>query len=164
MVYKRDYDKEYRAKNAARLREQRRAYYEANKERILKRHSEYRKANPDKIKQWRESYKGPSPEVSRDRARAYREANRDKVRERGRNRWRSRTGRPEPTRPVPDRCECCGRLASELVQVLSLDHCHSTGKFRGWLCVRCNLGIGSLGDNLESVLKAVKYLQRAEIL
>lgn len=31
-------------------------------------------------------------------------------------------------------------------------------EFRGWLCDRCNVGIGCLGDNLEGVQKAAKYL------
>lgn len=50
-------------------------------------------------------------------------------------------------------CECC-KEPSRLV----VDHDHNTGDFRGWLCRRCNLGIGRLGDNLEGIINAANYL------
>jgi Recombination endonuclease VII len=67
--------------------------------------------------------------------------------------------RPQPTRPEPTNCECCGRV--EDGRFLCLDHDHVTGKFRGWLCGRCNRAIGQLGDSLVSVRLAVAYLERA---
>jgi len=67
---------------------------------------------------------------------------------------------PKPARPTPDNCECCGVHRKLVVRNLALDHDHDTGAFRGWLCGRCNTGIGSLGDNLAGVLKAVAYLRR----
>lgn len=44
---------------------------------------------------------------------------------------------------------------------LAVDHCHDTGKIRGLLCKRCNMGIGLLGDSPEITLNATLYLQRA---
>ena len=55
----------------------------------------------------------------------------------------------------PDNCDCCGE---PLKTKACYDHDHKTGKFRGWLCYNCNGGIGKLGDDLEGVIKAVKYL------
>lgn len=55
--------------------------------------------------------------------------------------------------PKPEKCECCGKLIK-----LCLDHDHETNKFRGWLCDRCNTGLGKLGDNLDGVIKAFNYL------
>lgn len=40
------------------------------------------------------------------------------------------------------------------------DHCHSTGLFRGWLCRRCNVGIGFLGDDIQGILEAAAYLEK----
>ena len=60
--------------------------------------------------------------------------------------------------PMPDKCDCCGSKTSS--SVLHLDHCHETKKFRGWICNRCNHGIGSLGDNIEGLNKALKYLRK----
>lgn len=41
---------------------------------------------------------------------------------------------------------------------LSIDHDHRTGRIRGLLCSNCNLGIGKLGDTLESILAVAEYL------
>src|SRR5262245_7825699 len=51
-------------------------------------------------------------------------------------------------------CEVCGSDA-----LLHLDHDHATGSIRGWLCRTCNVGIGALGDTLESLERAVAYLK-----
>ncbi|MFI5091765.1 MAG: endonuclease domain-containing protein [Terriglobales bacterium] len=64
-----------------------------------------------------------------------------------------------PTRSEPRLCECCGRLPGK--RSLALDHDHVTGAFRGWLCGKCNAGIGLLGDTLDGILAAVQYIQFA---
>ena len=78
------------------------------------------------------------------------------------SRWvayrRQRNGLPAPTRPCPERCECCHRLFSETKKGAALDHDHQTGTFRGWLCGRCNTGIGMLGDNVQGIMRAMGYL------
>lgn len=43
----------------------------------------------------------------------------------------------------------------------SVDHCHKTGKVRGLLCNQCNRGLGMLGDDVESIQKALDYLTNA---
>lgn len=43
-----------------------------------------------------------------------------------------------------------------------IDHCHITGIVRGFLCGKCNKGLGLLGDNAEGLTKALEYLQKAE--
>lgn len=63
-------------------------------------------------------------------------------------------------RPRPERCECCGGLPG--TRALHWDHCHVTGKFRGWLCHMCNVGIGCLQDNIEGLRWALAYLERAK--
>lgn len=66
-------------------------------------------------------------------------------------------GLPEPTRPMPELCECgCGRRASRL------DHDHRTGKFRGWLSHQCNVGAGMLGDTVEGLMRMVEYIKRGD--
>lgn len=70
---------------------------------------------------------------------------------------------PEPTRPPPDSCECCGaKFEATPFKGPHLDHCHATGKFRGWICGKCNRGLGGLGDTLEALTRAVNYLERAK--
>ncbi len=42
--------------------------------------------------------------------------------------------------------------------VLSVDHCHKTGKVRGLLCSRCNHLLGNAKDEVTILLRAVEYL------
>ena len=41
----------------------------------------------------------------------------------------------------------------------AIDHCHETGRVRGVLCLKCNLGVGYFRDNITHLLRAVEYLQ-----
>jgi len=62
----------------------------------------------------------------------------------------------------PPVCDLCGkepRLASGELRHY-LDHDHKTHKFRGWLCNRCNTGLGCLGDNIDGIKNALEYLER----
>ncbi len=133
-----------------------RARYARNKARILEQKREQYAADPvsgsQKTKQWR----AKNRERYLENDRRWRDTNREKLRAKD----RAAQGLPEPTRPAPGVCECCGK--SQLGgKVLALDHCHATGAFRGWLCNRCNTSIGHLGDNKEGLLRAIKYLERS---
>ena len=57
--------------------------------------------------------------------------------------------------PKPDDCANCHKNKK-----LQIDHIHGSIIFRGWLCRNCNTGIGSLGDNLEGLLRAAIYLEK----
>ena len=61
------------------------------------------------------------------------------------------------SRPRPASCELCGQPPG--ARGLAFDHDHLTGAFRGWLCHRCNLGLGLFNDNPTLMLRAAKYLQ-----
>jgi hypothetical protein len=93
------------------------------------------------------------------RSRAWQKRHPERARANSLRSWRKNAGIPEATRPCPQHCECCG---TPLVKgKVHLDHDHVTGKFRGWLCNSCNLGIGALGDSIDGVKKALAYLRRA---
>lgn len=74
---------------------------------------------------------------------------------------RKAAGLPAPTRPVPPVCESCSRASPKLA--LNLDHCHVSGKFRGWLCAACNRGLGLLGDTEQALLNALAYVRRSQV-
>lgn len=42
-----------------------------------------------------------------------------------------------------------------------VDHCHATRAVRGLLCLSCNAGLGSLGDDMESLQNGIEYLRRS---
>lgn len=44
-------------------------------------------------------------------------------------------------------------------KALVIDHCHSSGKFRGLLCYRCNLALGQLEDDISVLENAIVYLK-----
>ena len=56
-------------------------------------------------------------------------------------------------------CAICGIHQSGLKQTLSIDHDHKTGGVRGLLCNKCNLALGSLGDDVRVLQRAVDYLE-----
>jgi hypothetical protein len=58
--------------------------------------------------------------------------------------------------PPAHACDICRREGPT-----ELDHCHVSGTFRGWLCRKCNTGLGKLGDDLAGVRRAIAYLLRS---
>lgn len=44
--------------------------------------------------------------------------------------------------------------------VLHIDHCHTTKKVRGLLCMACNTGLGKFKDSEEVLQEAIKYLRK----
>ena len=63
-------------------------------------------------------------------------------------------------------CAICGVHATEDkanrwdgTGSLNVDHCHETGLVRGLLCSQCNQGLGRFKDNIESLKKAIWYLE-----
>ena len=51
------------------------------------------------------------------------------------------------------KCQICGQK-----KALHLDHCHSTGKVRGLLCLGCNTLLGRLGDTDEKIREKTAVL------
>ncbi len=53
------------------------------------------------------------------------------------------------------RCACC-REASE--STLHLDHCHSTGTMRGFICQACNIGIGHANEDASRLFSMAAWI------
>ncbi len=46
------------------------------------------------------------------------------------------------------------------VRSLAVDHCHSTGKIRGLLCSDCNMALGLLQDNEDTMKNMLSYITK----
>lgn len=55
-------------------------------------------------------------------------------------------------------CKKHGKKGNELV----FDHCHEKDIFRGYIHNSCNRSVGSLGDDVEGLLRALNYLLETE--
>lgn len=40
----------------------------------------------------------------------------------------------------------------------NLDHCHTSGQFRGWLCTTCNTALGMAKDSPELLRAMAEYI------
>lgn len=101
------------------------------------------------IKKWREDNRAKMIESGRKSYYKHREKNIRRVVEGVRKRKERLAGRPRT-----DHCEICLRVGSVV-----FDHCHTTGKFRGWLCTRCNRYLGWVENNLALIDKMKQYLE-----
>lgn len=65
--------------------------------------------------------------------------------------------------PQPDGshvCAICGKPERVAGRRLARDHDHETGVVRGYLCQRCNMAVGLLGDDPVLAGSMQEYLSR----
>jgi 1-aminocyclopropane-1-carboxylate deaminase/D-cysteine desulfhydrase-like pyridoxal-dependent ACC family enzyme len=132
------YAKEYYIKNKEVLAAKNKEYREKNKEKVYAKNKEaYRKQNREKERQQQADYKrqkkyGISPE----------EYN-------------------YMIKKQNNKCKIC--LVDFLYDKHStkpfIDHCHTTNKVRGLLCLHCNTGLGYFKDQISTLTKTINYLE-----
>jgi len=59
------------------------------------------------------------------------------------------------------KCAIC-KIGIEMGNKAHLDHCHTTGKIRGFLCQKCNHGLGLFNDSIQALKSAIEYLSYDE--
>lgn len=86
---------------------------------------------------------------------------------RGQRQLLTQLKKENPYPPLDYCCPICdrdideiGRKGQKKLQTWVLDHCHTTGQFRGWVCHHCNTGLGAFNDDMNRVSKALEYLER----
>ena len=57
-------------------------------------------------------------------------------------------------------CPICKRVM--LLEKVTVDHNHQTGKIRGLLCNQCNRGVGLLRDSVTLLRNAADYLEKTD--
>jgi hypothetical protein len=56
-------------------------------------------------------------------------------------------------------CAICKKHSSTFKKALAVDHCHTTDKVRGLLCVNCNRAVGNLKDSIDLAKNLISYLE-----
>ena len=124
-------------------------YYEKNKEQILSKNAEWAKNNRM---------------VTRAIQKRYRDNNPDKCKER----WLLRKYKINLAEynkifeKQEGKCKGCNRHQLEFEIALAVDHCHETGEIRGLLCADCNLALGKVQDNIETLQNLINYLKETK--
>jgi ribosomal protein S27AE len=106
-------------------------------------------------------------EKQREYHRAWRERNRELKREHVRK-WRERNPNYGSAkrisaqealagRPKSQFCELCGEAGN-----IVFDHSHQSGRFRGWLCGKCNSALGFAKDDPLLLQRMADYVRRHE--
>lgn len=141
----------------------------------------YRANHPSKAAEWSRTYREKHREQvnAHDRERAKTTKRKAEIRSAGKKHWLSlpteekqRRGAlrlerkmAERTiltgRPRPEICDICGGKHPK--RPIMFDHCHQHGHFRGWICWRCNIVFGHVGDNADLLRKMIAYLERNRV-
>jgi len=152
----------YRERHPERARETKRKWYARHREKEQKRNRE----------RMRKRY-AADPELHRQRSREWRKSNPEKAKRLSRNgTLKHRYGVTSEWydtafKKRDGKCDLCRRQMERAgtgvgrMQVLHVDHCHVARQVRGLLCPECNMGLGKLGDTVETLQRALNYLQEA---
>ena len=157
--------KAYYEKNKEEIKTQRKAYYEKNKEKVKTQRKAYREKNKEKTKSYDKVYYEKNKEKIKAKGKAYYKKNKEKKKSSGLKRMYG-INLHEYNLILSEQkgeCACCGIHQNELTMKFAVDHDHDTGLIRGLLCNHCNMAIGILGDNIEGLMKALNYLEKHEL-
>lgn len=146
-------DEERRAKNRARVAQYR--VQNLEKVKAINRKSYYK--NVEKRRARNRQYRLENKEKIGKRDREYKRRTRTRDREKRTNGARERRLRRQIIfmgRPIPAVCDICAEASLRMCA----DHCHEFGHGRGWICGRCNLVLGKVGDSTDLLRKMIAYL------
>lgn len=123
----------------------------------------YREKHPEKVaqrsKNWREKNIVERRIIERENARKMRATNPDaqKIRTAKHKAKKDLEKEILAGRRRPEICEICSKNEFRIV----FDHCHNSGKFRGWICDRCNRTLGIVKDNPNLLREMAIYLEKS---
>lgn len=152
-----------------RTREQGRAYYHKNKEKLKARKGAYRAKNKEILNAKNRNYYAKNKEEVIAKRKAYHAKN-SAV-------WRAGRALRKYSITIIQwlqiydaqggECAICGKAGRHILdftsnnrraEILHTDHCHGSGKIRGLLCDSCNKGLGFFNDSKVALENAIDYL------
>lgn len=164
----------YYQENKEKIKAYHKELYKNNKEKILEEQKAYRANNNDKIKEKDKNYrqKEENKIKAKEYSTVYREKNKDKIKE---HKLKSKESQKikrlkkvynlsveeydSLIEQQGNKCKVCEVSFEE--NWINIDHCHSTGKIRGLLCVCCNLALGGAKDDINILNKLINYLEES---
>jgi hypothetical protein len=158
------YDRNWRKRNAEKVRESKRRWLANNREASAARRREYRKKNRERLDGQKRQWEKDNP----DRVAASRALQRIRKAQgnlRRHLRWHYDVTIDDYFALVARqkaKCAICGATkAGGRWPRLHLDHDHKTGVVRGLLCVKCNSALGYFNDDPARLRRAADYLEGA---
>lgn len=154
----------YQEKNRDQYLEYQRTHYRENK----KKYDNYRKRNVEKRREWQRNRYRTNSEYREKVKRSVKEYRKQNPIQKKNNDLLRMYGISlddfnDLAKKQNNSCAICGRPDNGNKNIFPyIDHCHKTGKVRGLLCTRCNMGLGQFKDNKNTLLKAVDYLEEHE--
>lgn len=134
------------------------AWYVKNRDSIAAKSREYYAANRGKARARGKKYRTNNREKILAYGVAYKIKNEKKLREKVWQREYGLSG-ADVAKMVIEQSNSCAICFESFTEVrMCIDHDHATGLVRGLLCLKCNRGIGLLGDNVKTMDMAISYL------
>jgi len=173
---KKEYGKKYYREHVEQAKKRKKIYEKKHPEKVRERQKRYRKRHIEEYREYQRKYIKKNAEKIRKRNRKYREKYSKEIKERY-EKWYKKNPYYYAEKICKNRygitfaekncmienqkgkCLICGNKFKNS-RDKQLDHCHRTNKVRGVLCVRCNTGLGFFDDNIETLQKAIKYLEK----
>lgn len=155
---RREYNNQWYAKNKEKLREQQKAYREKRKEYMINYQKEYYEKNKEKLNLQNKSNYENNKEYRKEKA-----AEHWKKVKHTKPALKSQYGITidDYNRMFEEQegcCYICGVHQNNLDNSLNVDHNHATGRVRKLLCRKCNLAIGIIKENTNTINNLIKYL------
>jgi len=174
MAYDSTKRKAYYEANKEKVKASNKAYREANKEKAIAYAKAYYEANKEKVTVSNKAYREANKEKSIAYAKAYRKANKEKLSSNNKKYYlKVKYGitlkeKNFILKKQNNKCKICKITIHKNKKLKNntacIDHCHTTNKLRGILCSMCNKGLGHFKDNTEILTNAIDYLKEAETL
>ena len=148
-------------KDAQRRKEWRKQWYQKNKAVVNTRKTQWNAANPDRVKEIRQRTKDKRRDYNNTYNRRYRAIKKEiqplehYIYQIGKRYGLSKREYMKMLNAQQERCAICRQKSHRR---LAVDHCHTTGKIRGLLCLKCNSLLGYAKDNIETLMSAREYL------
>ncbi len=162
---RREYMRGWRKRNVEHLRAQEKKYRAAHHERYQALWQEYAKTHKEELDQKRADYRKSVAPVRNPKQRLYNCKHRFRIALRDCHTRAMKGGYASCTATIEEirgaftgHCHNPKCNRPETRPKLHLDHCHKTGKFRGWLCNRCNQALGLLDDSPAKLLALAAFV------